>query len=233
MTTASSRQIAKLRRQLERREGFQPSLSGLISTGVSALDRLLPHGGLQAGTLVEYLGTGISLALAAARVACQDRALIILDRQRQFYPATWGTQTKTAFLRPANDADELWAIDQALRCPGVGAVMTRCGRLDQRDCRRLQLASECGGTLGLLIRPPQLHGRPTWADVQWLIEPWPSRDRWRLRVELLRCRGGTGGKSVILELDDTNTWHEADNANSLPSLPAMADSAGTRRRSRA
>jgi len=233
MATARSRQIAKLQRKLTLREGFHPSPGEPISTGISALDSLLPLGGLRPGSLVGYLGTGVSLTLVAASVACLYRALIVVDRQRQFYPATWGTLSRTVFLRPANDADELWAVDQALRCPGVGAVLTKCGRIEQRNFRRLQLAAECGGTLGLLIRPAQLRGRPTWADVQWLIEPWPSRDRWRLRVEILRCRGGTGGKSVILELDETNTWQEVDHANPLHPPAELADSTTAHRRARA
>src|SRR5437879_823888 len=80
----------------------------------------------------------------------------------------WGIDLSAVLvLRPANEADALWALDQALRCPGVGAVWAVCDRLDVRDSRRLQLAAECGGTLGLFIRPARLRGQPTWADVQW------------------------------------------------------------------
>jgi protein ImuA len=166
-----------------------------------------------------------------------------------FYPpaaAAWGIDlSRLIILRPANEADALWALDQALRCPGVGAVLGSCDRLDVRDFRRLQLAAETGGTLGLLLRPDHLRGQPTWADVQWRVSPrcrertpWRS-DRskvqdpkskvtsrpwtldpglwtsspWRLRVELLRCRGGAGGASVIVELDETtSTWREAEHA---------------------
>lgn len=206
----------------------------VVSTGAPSLDRCLPCGGLRCGSLVEYLGQGAALAFAAADAACQERALVVVDRQQQFYPAAWKIDlSQTVVIRPANAADELWALDQALRCPGVGAVVVRCGQLDQRNFRRLQLAAESGGTLGLLVRPAQFRGRPTWADVQWFVEPQPSRDRCRLRVELVRCRGGTGGSSVILELDDTNTWREVDYANSLHPSAGMADSASPRRRSRA
>jgi len=202
----------------------------VVSTGAPSLDRCLPSSGLRRGSLVEHLGHGASLAFAAARAACQDRLLVVVDRKRQFYPAAWGIDlSQTVLVRPSNEADELWACDQALRCPGVGAVVMRCGRLDHRDFRRLQLAAESGGTLGLLVRPAQLRGRPTWADVQWSIEPQPSRDRWRLRVELVRCRGGTGGSSVILELDETNTWQEVGYACAQHPPAELANSAIGRR----
>src|SRR5438046_2055876 len=161
--------VANLRREMTKLEGSQPPGDDRpISTGSPALDRLLPSGGLRRGTLVEYLtsaaGSGAgTLALAAAREACREgQALVVLDRQvggdgtrnvpaTYFYPpaaAAWGIDpAKLLVLRPASEADALWAFDQALRCPGVGAVWATCDRLDVRDFRRLQLAAECGRTL--------------------------------------------------------------------------------------
>ncbi|HEX5104665.1 MAG TPA: hypothetical protein VFV87_12680, partial [Pirellulaceae bacterium] len=156
--------VAVLRRQVQRLEKSLPLADDRpLSTGSPALDALLPGGGLRRGSLVEYLspgagsGTG-SLALCAAREACAEgRALVVVDRRRTFYPpaaVTWGFDlANLLMLQPADDAAELWAIDQALRCPGVGAVYAPCGALDVRDFRRLQLAAEAGGTLGILLRP--------------------------------------------------------------------------------
>ena len=167
-----------------------------ISTGSPALDCLLPGGGLRRGTLVEYLtsttGSGAgTLALAAAREACREgRALVVLDcTTSYFYPpaaAAWGIDlAKLLVLRPVNEADALWALDQALRCPGVGAVWTEWDWIDMRDFRRLQLAAECGGTLGLLVRSARYRGR---SPSRWPARPAraaspastlrPSRPRW-------------------------------------------------------
>jgi hypothetical protein len=182
--------------------------------------------------LVEYLGYGASLAFVAARVACEDRPLIVVDRRQEFYPASWGIESPRAVLVwPASDADALWACDQALRCVGVGAVVMQCGRLDHRNFRRLQLAAETGGTLGLLVRSSKFRGQPSWADVQWLMEPQPARERWRLQVDLVRCRGGAG--RVILELDEDDTWREVGHESALHSPAELADSTAARCRSRA
>ena len=240
-----------MRQELAAQEGFRPCADRApIGTGARGLDRLLPAGGLRPGSLVEYLAPqgkqgAATLALAAARTACQDgRLLVVCDRQRHFYPpaaAAWGLDLKKLLLlRPASAAEELWALDQALRCPGVGAAWIMCGPLGARDFRRLQLAAECGGTLGLLVRPARLRGRPTWADVQWLVEPRPSqpaRRAWRLAVELVRCRGGTGGRSVQLEFDEEqNAWLEANDSHAADFVPALAElahPAAARREARA
>jgi protein ImuA len=155
-----------------------------------------------------------------------------------FYPpaaAAWGIDlSRLVILRPAKEADAVWALDQALRCRGVGAVFAECDRLDVRDFRRLQLAAEAGGTLGLLLRPDRLRGQPTWADVRlevrrsfrpssFVLHPSPA---WRLHVELLRCRGAAGGQSVVLELDETaGIWREAthDAPHPLPVAAELAD----------
>jgi protein ImuA len=172
--------VTALRRQVERLEKPQPLPDErLLSTGSPALDSLLPGGGLRRGSLVEYLspstGSGAgTLALCAAREVCAEgRALVVVDRRRTFYPPAaiaWGFDlTSLLILQPADDAAELWAIDQALRCSGVGAVYAPCGALDVRDFRRLQLAAEAGGTLGILLRPTRIRGQPTWADVRWEV----------------------------------------------------------------
>ncbi|HEY2413349.1 MAG TPA: hypothetical protein VGI40_13950 [Pirellulaceae bacterium] len=247
--------VADLRREVERLEGGrQLEDERRVSTGVRALDRLLPGGGLKRGTLVEYLsgaagGGAATLSLAAAREACgEGKALVVIERATQtrraseedrlghFYPpaaAAWGVDLSAMLvLRTTNEADALWAFDQALRCPGVGAVWGAWNRLDVRDFRRLQLAAEVGGTIGLLVRPAKLRGQPTWAEVRFLVSPrskvqspksWRRRSgkfpkqkshglgpwtldfglqAWRLQVELVRCRGAAGGQKVVLELDE-------------------------------
>jgi hypothetical protein len=160
------------------------------------------------------------------------------NRLGYFYPpaaAGWGIDLAAMLvLRTANEADALWAFDQALRCPGVGAVWGAWERLDVRDFRRLQLAAEVGGAIGLLVRPVKMRGQPTWAEVRFEvsprskvqspkslrrrsgkfskhkshdIRPWTldlGLQTWRLQVELVRCRGAASGQKVVLELDEMN-----------------------------
>jgi hypothetical protein len=203
-----------------------------FSTGCAALDRALPGGGLVRGSLVEWLGEGPGcgaalLAVAAAREAQRaGGAVVVIDRDQGFYPpaaVTWGLDlTSTIVVRPTSDADQRWALDQALRCEHVAAVLAWPRRLDGRTFRRLQLAAESSGATGLLVRPAEARREPAWSHVRWAVAPRPAPslaagESWRLAVELLRVRGGPvsrdgrGGRvRFVLEIDPTSgDIHEA------------------------
>ena len=109
-------------------------------------------------------------------------------------------------LCPRRAVDLLWALEEGLRCPGVGVVLGEVGAaLDLRASRRLQLAAEAGGAAGILFCPsadglgpsaagPSAAG-PSAALTRWrvagLADP-AGRDRpiaARWAVELWRCRG--------------------------------------------
>ncbi|MFH1265229.1 MAG: hypothetical protein ABIK89_05835 [Planctomycetota bacterium] len=214
--------IQELVGQLRRIEGFARKTAGeplsepeALSTGLEALDRMLPAGGFVRGSLVEWLAEGegagaAMLAIVLARPTLQaGGALVVVDAEGEFYaPAAAGLGVpleRTVVVRPSDSRDALWAFEQSLRCPGVAVSLYRAERLNGRQGRRLQLASEIGGGLGLLVRPLSARREPSWADVRLLVRPMPvvsssSGRRWRM--ELLRCRGGMSGGELELELND-------------------------------
>ena len=137
---------------------------------------------------------------------------------------------RTIVVRPCNLQETMWALEQSLRCAGVAATLGWIDKIPDRVFRRLQLAAEHGAGLGLLVRPIAARHEPTWADLRWLVQSlpgsggfspgrnaaspmqvesvWPGLDDAgratgrRLRVELLHCRGGAGGRVVTLEISD-------------------------------
>lgn len=192
-----------------------------ISSGCPPLDRWLPDRGLRRGTLVEWLSTGhgsgaSTLALLAAREICRAGGmLVVVDRQRSFYPPgalCWGMDLERMMVvRPTSDADDAWAWDQSLRSPAVAAVWGWPHPRDEQTLRRWQLAAETSGAIGLLLRPESVRNDPSWAEMRLLVQSLatPHRPgeapRRRLRVELLRARGALAGGSVILELNEENS----------------------------
>ena len=216
---ALRRQIAQLD-DCRRWEGAKP-----ISSGCGPLDDILPEGGIRRGTLVEWLakgegsGAGTLAWLAGREASRPGGAIVVLDARRDFCPPAavrLGVEPENLIVvRAATAADTFWALDQALRCPAVAAVLAwpeaQNGKLDGRTLRRWQLAAEESGTLGLLIRPAAVRHQPSWADVRLLVEPLPGvghvsnvpdPKRRRLRIHLLRCRGTADGRNVDVELDD-------------------------------
>lgn len=66
-------------------------------------------------------------------------------------------------------SERLWAIDTALRCPGVTAVVADGTGLTMAATRRLQLAAASTGVLVLLARPPQEVGEISAATTRWSV----------------------------------------------------------------
>ena len=211
---APGRLVRALRRQVAQIEGARrPGDEEPISSGCPALDCLLPSGGFRRGTLVEWLeaaeGTASgTLALLTAAEACRDGGvLVVLDQRREFYPpqaVRLGIDPEHMIVvQPDGRKDSAWALDQALRCSAPAAVLGWPEKLDGRTFRRLQLAAEIGGGLGLLIRPQTARAEPSWADVRLLVEPVTSPgDAWVMNVQLLHCRGARSGGSIRVEIDD-------------------------------
>jgi len=101
---------------------------------------------------------------------------------------------------PKNDRDEMWALDQVLRTPHIAAVLAWPDRLAGPIFRRLQLAVETSGGLGLFVRRETAKSEPSWSDIRWQVVPRTSRAGWRLRVELLRVRVGPARGSVEIDV---------------------------------
>jgi hypothetical protein len=208
-----TRCLEELRRRIARLEMPRSGGSPPVSSGCAALDQMLPENGFRRGTLIEWLsageGTGTgTLALLAARAVCQNGGVLaVINRRRDFCPPAairLGIRPEQfVVIRAESPADNDWAMDQVLRSPAVAAVLAWPEKIDGRTFRRWQLAVEEGGGLGLLLRPAAARADPSWADVRLLVEPRASRSHTRLlRMIFLRCRGGTDGRSVDVELDD-------------------------------
>ena len=234
----SNPDLVVLRQQLRRWESTAVTSRRSFSSGCAELDDILPDQGFRQGTLVEWFvsqaGTSVgSLALLAARSAMQwGGALAVLDRLRRFYPpsaASWDIDLeKLLWIQAANEKEEMWALDQALRSPAIAAVWICLPQVDAIAFRRMQLAVEASGCVGMLIRPGSTKGQPSWSDVQLSVKPlvrpvqphspWidirqPANENRLFQVSVVRGRGKEGAV-VELELDQaTGTLRKAAHAS--------------------
>jgi protein ImuA len=190
-----------------------PSGRAARPSGLPALDAWLPAGALCAGALVELLptaeGSGAwTLALWLAQRACgAHQTLVVADPHGCFYSpaaAKLGVDLERCIVaRPAAPEEVALVLRQALDCPAVGAALGWLDALRPSEGRRLQLAAEAGGGVGLLLRPPAARHAAAAAALRLRVRPvascaWPRR----VRIEVVRVRGGKGGQSLVLEIDD-------------------------------
>ena len=204
-------------RTIERASHRCAPQSDITLNGLPGLERLLGGAGWPHGCLVEWLaegcGTGLTgLALWASREAWRDNLLVVIDSRHELHaPAAVPFAVdlgRTVFIRPEHPPDALWSLEQVLRTRGVGAVVCDVEKLSSQACRRLQLAVEVGGSLGILLRPAQARGQPSFAEYRFLVQPLPPPNKSdaavsrRWRVELLRARRQFTERSVIVELSN-------------------------------
>ena len=176
------------------------------------------------------LACAVACRLADPRWAEQSRAsqastIVVVDRGQRFYPPAvipWldaladstgkgGGRPHLVVARPSRDDDELWTIDQALRCPGVAAVLAWPKRVHTTAMRRWQLAARASGAVGLVVRglservpvgEPTGPSGPTWADAKVAISPMAGESGADLAVRRLRLSlagGPWAGNEMLVE----------------------------------
>ena len=219
---------ARLRGMRREQQGENDRKRG-ASTGIAPLDALVSPSLFRPGMIVEWVmaAKGARGALLAIPMIQQALAggggLLVIDERREFYPPAalrLGLDLeRTIVIRPANSQETLWALEQSLCCSGVGATLAWVGNLPDRQFRRLQLAAERGGGLGVLIRPAEVRRMSSWADLRWFVQPIPGG----VRVELLHCREGFPGGAVNLEInDETGAVHLVSPVAAPANLPRAA-----------
>jgi len=174
------------------------------STGKSSLDARLPGGGWPTASLIEVLlddtGLGEVQLFLPALVACQASRhgedapwlVWIAPPHEPYAPALAqsGIELKRLLVvRPTTAMEALWAAEQALSSGVCAAVLLWLKGTDDRWLRRLKLAAEAGGSLGVLFRPERHRFESSPANLRIVM----SRGEPCARVDLLKVQGGRPG----------------------------------------
>lgn len=203
---------AELARLVGRVRGLVRPGASHCPSGLPPLDRAL-GGGFAVPGVHELIAVppgapalSIALRVAAGRALRTEGWIFYVDAEGEFYPpgaARMGVPLDRLIVIAARTAlDGLWVCEQALRCPAVAAVVAGLPRVDAHVSRRLQLAAETGGTLGLLVRTEE-RGGPTFAATRLRVEPLAVGTQVRrVRVCVLKLRDGAPGRPIEVELPD-------------------------------
>ena len=177
------------------------------STGYSPLDARLPGGGWPTASLIEVLlddtGLGEVQLFLPALVECQHRTahsraedapwvVWIAPPHEPYAPALaqQGLELgRLLVVQPASAMEALWAAEQALGSGVCAAVLLWLKGTDDRWLRRLKLAAEAGGALGVLFRPARHRFEPSPASLRLLM----TQAEQKVCLDLLKVQGGRPG----------------------------------------
>lgn len=105
------------------------------------------------------------------------------------------------FIKLQKDRDILWAMEEALKCDGLAAVVGEINEINFASSRRLQLAVEQSRVTGFILHPKVQNITTTACVSRWRITslaslleddlPGVGFPRWN--VELLKIRNGSIG----------------------------------------
>ncbi|MDE2806507.1 MAG: hypothetical protein OXN18_15300 [Gemmatimonadota bacterium] len=213
VTVSKTKRAEALRRAIRGIEEAGSPEQPRLPLGVPEIDRALPGGGLRLGCIHEVAGdesaTGFCAALLARVWDGGRGALLWLAQGDDLYAPGLvrygigaGQLLVVSGLRRRDDM--LWAMEEALRCRAVRGVVAETGGTGLAAGRRLMLAAEGTGVLGLMLSrgagaalPHRRgHGDERWrggagvraAVSRWRVTAASGGTNWR--VALLHCRGG-------------------------------------------
>ena len=225
MTTTPA-QMDALREQIRRIEAGDRVFRGFLPFGVSEIDDRLPGGGLALGALHEVAGGasgaihGAAAALFTAGVLARTHGQILwcVSRRDLFAPALAQAglhPDRVIYAEAGSDTAILACFEEGLRHGGLAGVVAEVAKLGMTPSRRLQLAAEATGTVGIAIRRWRRQteaadfGQPTASTTRWRVTalpasplPVPGVGRPRWQVELIRARAGESADFEVEACDE-------------------------------
>lgn len=155
----------KLRRDILSLQGFrEPPKGQLTQFGLGPIEAAFPNGAFPTGAVHEFLSTAAEEAAATtgfmasllSKVMHQRGACLWISTRRTLFPPAlkfFGIEPdRVIFIDLHKEQDLLWAIEEALKCDALAAVVGELREITLTESRRLQLAVEHSRVTGFLHR---------------------------------------------------------------------------------
>lgn len=213
METTKARIIAQLQKDILPLQGYKPVAGNTsFDGGLGLIKDAFPNASFPLGAIHEFFCSGAEdvsasggfiAGIVSALMRRGGVSLWISSSQAIFPPAlkSFGVEPeKFIFIFLQKEKEILWAMEEALKCDGLAAVIADIPELSFTASRRFQLAVEQSRVTGFIIRrnPRNL---ATACITRWKITSLPTKSeddlpglgfpRWN--VELLKVRNGTPG----------------------------------------
>lgn len=222
-----------------RRASGQAALPAM-SSGWSALDRLLPGGGYPIGAVTELLvaanGIGetslLLHGLAAQMVQHpQQRLALIAPPDALNAPALLQAGIDCArapIVHCRDNSERIWCVEQ-MAARGVFAAFIVWGdTLDGTALRRLQLAAEKSACPIFVYRDIRRASERSPAALRLAVSSRVTSDGPYQQLEIIKCRGPAGARLKGLRPDRDRPWRMSSHADALAaSVRSPASNDGT------
>lgn len=206
-------------------QGHKGATSEQFSVQLGPILSAFPDQTFPIGAIHEFISSDTESAAASARFTESITGQLMRGSGTAFWIGLRRTIFPTAlkifgikpqrliFLELSKPKECLWAIEEALKCKSVAAVIGDVGDLNFADSRRLQLAVENSRVTGFIHRFRPRAEHPVACVTRWKISPLPSETnglpgvggpRWH--IELNKVRNGQPGAWDIEWLD--KAFHE-------------------------
>lgn len=206
--------IAQLQKDILPLQGFKTPLNNTVLDAVpGSIKNAFPNASFPLGAVHEFIYSGAEDAAAtagfvAALLASLMRsggASIWISSSRLIFPPALKSfdlaPDKIIFIDLKKEKEIPWAMEEALKCDGLSAVIGEMQELSFTASRRLQLAVEQSQVTGFILRHHSLNLNTSACLARWKITSLPSElsgdtpgvgfPRWN--VELLKVRNGKPG----------------------------------------
>ena len=206
--------IDQLKQDILRLQGITLPDSPTTRIGLGPVEEAFPHAAFPSFGVHEFISSSLEESAATsgfiggllAEFMAGGGVCLWISTSGLLFPPSLGRfgvqPDRVIFVEVTRERDVLWAVEEALKCNGLAAVVAELQGMDFAQSRRLQLAVEKSGVTGLVLRSrPRVIGA-TACTARWHIAPLPSLPddglpgigfpRWE--VELLKVRNGNPGR---------------------------------------
>lgn len=213
MITSKADIISRLQKDILLLQGFKTSTTVAADIGLGPIKHAFPNGAFPLGAIHEFISAsaedtaatnGFISGIVAALMKKEGAAIWISASKHVFPPAlkSFGIAAdRIIFIELKKEKEMLWAMEEALKCEGLAAVIADIPHLNFTASRRLQLAVEESRVTGFIIRQNTVTINTTACITRWKIAALPSALNTGLpgvgfpcwNVELLKVRNGRPG----------------------------------------
>jgi protein ImuA len=211
LLTAKLDIISRLKREILPLEGFGSKRPGsAMGLGLDFMREAFPEDQFPLGAVHELISEGFEAASSTAGFISGILAglmktggtVVWIGKSPILFPPaliTFGIPpNQVIFIDLKKEKDILWAMEEALKCASLSAVIGEIPELSFTHTRRFQLAVEQSKTTGFILRNNPRILTPNSCVARWKIKPLPSQNEEALpgigypvwQVDLQKIRNG-------------------------------------------